>query len=177
MGATECQIKDIPDLSEGLAGKPPVPFVKRIKPSISRRIGYRFKRSVKRTISYFLDWTDSHVRHRRVVSAEHSTYSPLNLQPGDLVRVRSKEEILATLDRWNQLRGCSFMPEMSPFCGTTKTVFKPVHRFVDERDRQVKKAKGIVLLEDTICQGTDEFGPCDRSCFFFWREEWLEKIS
>jgi hypothetical protein len=28
-----------------------------------------------------------------------------------------------------------------------------------------------------MCQGTKDFGRCDRSCFFFWREEWLEKLG
>jgi len=27
------------------------------------------------------------------------------------------------------------------------------------------------------CQGTSDYGRCDRSCFYFWREEWLEKIN
>ena len=177
MGTIECQIKDVPAISDGLAYKPPVPFLKRIRLMIARHLGPRFKRSLKRTISYYLDWMDVHIHKPKVANPTNTEYSPLNLQPGDLVRVRSKEEILLTLDRWYHLRGCGFMPEMFPYCGTTKRVLKPVHRFIDERDRQVKKAKGIVLLEDAICQGTDEFGPCDRSCFYFWREEWLEKVN
>ena len=39
-----------------------------------------------------------------------------------------------------------------------------------------QKSNGIVILENVICQGTIDFGKCDRSCFYFWREEWLEKI-
>jgi len=27
------------------------------------------------------------------------------------------------------------------------------------------------------CQGTPDLGRCDRSCFYFWREEWLEKLD
>lgn len=99
------------------------------------------------------------------------------LQPGDLVRVRSKEEIRATLDNWNQRRGCAFLEEMWPYCGTQQRVFKRVERFLDERDYITKRCKGIVLLEGLICEGTKHFGPCDRSCFYFWREEWLEKIE
>jgi hypothetical protein len=56
-------------------------------------------------------------------------------------------------------------------------VFKPLERFVDERDLRVKSSKGIVLLDGVTCQGTGDFGRCDRSCFLFWREEWLEKID
>jgi hypothetical protein len=69
------------------------------------------------------------------------------------------------------------MPEMAEFCGTTQRVLKPMNRFVDERDLRVKKSGGIILLEGLMCQGTAEFGRCDRSCFYFWREEWLEKVA
>jgi len=56
-------------------------------------------------------------------------------------------------------------------------VFKTLSRFFDERDYQIRRAKGIILLEGVMCQGTALYGPCDRSCFYFWREEWLEKID
>jgi hypothetical protein len=97
------------------------------------------------------------------------------LKAGDVVRVRSREEIESTLNPWRQLKGCTFMPEMLSYCGTTQRVLKPMDRFVDERDLRAKKSKGIVLLEGVNCQGTMEFGRCDRNCFVFWREEWLEK--
>lgn len=100
-----------------------------------------------------------------------------HLQAGDRVRVRSKEEVQATLDNWNYLKGCGFMSEMWRFCGTEQTVRRPVRRFLDERDNHVKKCSGIVLLENVICDGTVDYGACDRSCFFFWREEWLEKLG
>jgi len=48
-----------------------------------------------------------------------------------------------------------------------------VQRFLDERDYRVKKARGIVLLEGLTCEGTRDYGPCDRNCYYFWREEWL----
>ena len=38
---------------------------------------------------------------------------PLNLQPGELVRVKSKREIVATLDKMNRNRGLSFDHEMA----------------------------------------------------------------
>jgi hypothetical protein len=94
-----------------------------------------------------------------------------------LVKVRSREEIQLTLDVWGDLKGCRFLPEMEQYCDTTQRVLKPVERFVDERDYRVKKSKGVVLLEGVICQGTVDFGRCDRSCFFFWREEWLARID
>ena len=85
--------------------------------------------------------------------------------------------IQATLDAWGEFKRCLFMEDMWPYCGTTQKVLKRVERFVDERDYKVKKASGVVLLEGVICQGTPLFGRCDRCCFYFWREEWLEKVD
>jgi hypothetical protein len=69
------------------------------------------------------------------------------------------------------------MPEMIQYCGTFQRVLKRMQRFVDERDLRVKKASGIILLAGVMCQGTADFGSCDRSCLYFWREEWLEKVG
>ncbi len=98
------------------------------------------------------------------------------LEAGDWVRVKSLEEIMITLNMWRQLRGCAFMAEMEPYCGTVQRVLRPVQRFVDERDLRVVRSRGIVLLEGLVCQGTAGIGPCDRNCLYFWRVEWLEKI-
>ncbi len=94
-----------------------------------------------------------------------------------MVRVRSEEEIKASLSAWGELKGCLFMDAQRQYCGTTQRVLKPVERFVDERDYRVKKAKGVVLLEGIICGGTPDYGRCDRACFYFWREEWLEQVD
>lgn len=99
-----------------------------------------------------------------------------HLKPGDSVQVLSMEEIKGTLNNWNQFKGCSFMGEMDKYCGTTQKVFKRVEKFLDERDYLMKKSNGIVILEGVYCEGTKDFGPCDRTCFFFWREEWLRKL-
>ena len=47
-----------------------------------------------------------------------------DLRAGEWVRVRSKEEILATLDNNGQLEGLPFMPEMFAFCGREFRAFK-----------------------------------------------------
>lgn len=114
---------------------------------------------------------------QNISTAPATNSTTTSLKAGDLVRVRSREEIEATLSEWKELKGCMFMLEMWQYCGTTQRVLKPVERFVDERDLRVKKCKGIVLLEGVICQGTAYSEGCDHSCFFFWREEWLEKID
>lgn len=96
---------------------------------------------------------------------------------GDLVRIRPYDEIVTTLDSGGRLKGCRFMPEMKPYCDTDQRVFKPLERFLNERDYTIRESRGLVLLENLMCQGNEETGRCDRSCFYFWRVEWLEKRS
>jgi hypothetical protein len=102
---------------------------------------------------------------------------PEKLKAGDWVRVRSWEEIQPMLDPFQETSGCAFLEDMRKYCGTQQRVFKSMERFLDERDYKVKKVRGVILLENVICGGTPAFGRCDRSCFLFWREEWLEKID
>ena len=91
------------------------------------------------------------------------------------VKIRPREAIEATLDRDRRYRGCTFLPQMAEYCGTTRRVLKSMNRFVDERDLKVKIAGGIILLEGILCKGAGEFGRCDRSCHLLWRKEWLEQ--
>jgi hypothetical protein len=131
----------------------------------------------RRRWNYFKKWIEE-MRGKRECYPDGSKQSraSLALKAGDLVRVKSEEEIRKTLNRWNQRQGCGMMEEMWLYCGTTQRVLKRVERFLDERDYLIKKCKGIVLLENLSCQGTKDFGRCDRSCHFFWREEWLEEV-
>jgi hypothetical protein len=164
-------------LSEGHAEVPPLSLGRRLKLIIRRRLTPRQERAFKKHSNDMLAWL-ARLTHRSKVPPTLATRSAITgLKAGDMVRVRPNEEIQATLNYWRQLKGCTFMPEMQPFCGTVQRVLKPMERFVDERDLRAKKCTGIILLEGVMCQGAAGFGQCDRSCFFFWREEWLEKIK
>lgn len=136
----------------------------------------RVKRIVKRRWRFLINVLNSQGTKNLNESRIKGTAAE-RLEAGDLVRVRSKEEVMKTLNRWNQLKGCSFMEEMLPYCGTTQRVLKRVQKFLDERDYLTKKCSGIVILDGVFCEGTHDFGACDRMCFFFWREGWLEKIN
>ena len=135
----------------------------------------RLKRMVRRRVRFITNAT-RRARDPVVVAAEISQPST-GFHPGDRVRIKTRQEIQSSLDNWDELKGCGFMEEMWPYCGSEQTIFKRVGRFLDERDYRVKQVRGIYLLEGIICGGTVDFGPCDRSCFFFWREEWLEKVN
>ena len=58
-------------------------------------------------------------------------YMAKKLRVGDWVEVRSKDEILRTLDENGQLDGMPFMPEMFSFCGKRFQVYKRAHKTCD----------------------------------------------
>lgn len=99
----------------------------------------------------------------------------LDLQPGELVEVRSWAEIEQTLDPGSKAAGLLFMPEMRAFCGMQLRVRKQVHKIVIENGGGVRRLYHTVLLDNAICDGA-RVG-CDRSCFFFWREAWLRRVE
>jgi hypothetical protein len=172
-----CQIPCLPKIADGLAEVGPQPWRQRFKRSLAVPWNYYAKRWLKQLYRYTMN-VNSKVFPQNPTSVEQKSKTrPASLQSGDWVRVRSLEEIQTTLNPWKELKGCAFLPYMVEYCGTTQRVLKPLQRFLDERDYKVKKARGVVLLEGVICQGTPVFGPCDRSCYLFWREEWLEKID
>jgi hypothetical protein len=94
---------------------------------------------------------------------------------GDWLQVRTKEEILRTLDRNGQLDGMPFMPEMFAFCGKRFQVYKRAHKTCDTvfpvRGRRVHQAVHL----DTRCDGSAH-GGCQASCLIFWKEKWLKPI-
>jgi hypothetical protein len=100
---------------------------------------------------------------------------PLNLKAGDWVEVKSAKEIFATLDHRNKHRGLSFTQEMMKFCGRRLKVFRVLEKICIETTGELRTMKTpTVLLEGAICDG--EFhGGCTRSCFHFWREDWLRR--
>lgn len=172
-----CQIPCLPRMADGLADVGSQPLARRLKRLLAVPWNYFIKKWLKQLYTVYMDW-----KTRLSKNAIHSPKQAENpyvvsLRPGDWVRIRSEDAIRATLNPWKELKGCAFLPYMVEYCGTTQRVLQPVHRFLDERDYKVKRAKGVVLLEGVICRGTPVFGRCDRCCHLFWREEWLEKIE
>jgi len=172
-----CQIPGYPRVSEGIVREgslSPVILLKRtlawpwhemVKPLLKRIIRQMYSRNII-----------FHAR-KNLVPITAFPLKQVHLVAGDMVRVRTREEIESTLDPFKELKGCAFLEYMWQYCNSTQRVLQPVERFLDERDYKVKKAKGIVILEGLICHGTPAFGRCDRCCHLFWREEWLEKID
>jgi hypothetical protein len=100
--------------------------------------------------------------------------TPLDLQPGEVVRVRGMFEILQTLDRKGCNRGMEFKPEMFQFCGRRYPVILNMQRRIDERSGELKGFRSpCIVLESVYCQGQRSF--CQRANYHYWREIWLSR--
>jgi hypothetical protein len=99
----------------------------------------------------------------------------LDLKPGDLVEVRPEEEIIQTLDGKGRHYGLVFTPEMRKHCGKRYRVFKRLEFMFDEYRHTQRRLKNTVLLKEVYCTG--EGIGCDRSCFLYWREVWLQRVE
>lgn len=99
----------------------------------------------------------------------------LNLQPGELVQINTKEEILATVDGALRNRGLTFDSEMLRYCGGTFRVLKRVERIINENTgKMMKLPPDCIILDGVVCVG--EFhGFCRRSIYPYWRELWLKR--
>jgi hypothetical protein len=103
----------------------------------------------------------------------------LNLQSGELVRVKPYEEILKTLSHDGMNRGLFFDAEMVPYCGGVFRVRARVDKFVNEKTGKLIRLKTpAVILEGGWCRGRySAFRVfCPRAIYSWWREAWLERV-
>ncbi len=109
--------------------------------------------------------------------AKATRVTSLDLQPGELITVRSKEEILTTLDHKNRNRGLLFEAEMLRYCGGIYRVLRRVHRIVDEKTGKMLEMKHpCIVLEGVYCQ-SDYHRFCPRAIYHYWRESWLKRAE
>jgi len=132
--------------------------------------------AVAKILSYLVRWTRDAIGVQRVRrAAEETGEEILNLWPGETVEVKSNEEIRRTLDSGDRTRGLGFMPGMARHCGKRYRVYKRAQTIILEGSDEVRRLKNTVLLEGVLCDG--EHLVCDRSCFYFWKESWLRRVS
>jgi len=122
-------------------------------------------------------------KHQRTVfplisgKLEKTPIETSGLEPGELVQVRSKEEIVGTLDRQNRNRGLLFDSEMLPYCGSIYRVLRRVHHIVDEKTGKMMHMKyPCIVLEGVVCK-SDYHRLCPRAIYSYWREGWLKRAA
>jgi hypothetical protein len=106
-------------------------------------------------------------------------HESLNLQPGELVRVKSHEEILKTVTTENLNRGMYWDAELVPYCGGTYRVLRRVSRIIDEKNGKMLEMKTpCIILDSVVCQARYSSCRmfCPREMYPYWREIWLERV-
>jgi hypothetical protein len=100
-----------------------------------------------------------------------------DLQPGELVRIKSKAQIMRTLTKDLRNRGLGFEEEIARHCGREARVLRRVDRCIEEvTGRMLHMKNPCIVLEDTVCEGAYNAN-CPRSIYAFWREIWLERVE
>src|SRR5947199_1157345 len=105
----------------------------------------------------------------------------MTLSAGDWVEVRSKEEILATLDANGRLDGMPFMPQMFKWCGQRFQVYKRAHKTCDtvsgyKTGEWLGRRLPNAVHLDLRCDG-EAYGGCQAACLIFWKEAWLAPVA
>ena len=96
------------------------------------------------------------------------------LRAGSWVIVRSKEEILATLDGDACIDNLPFQPEMFAYCGQKMQVSKVAHKTCDNiKKTGGRKMESAFHLDGARCDGSLH-GGCQADCVFYWKAEWLK---
>jgi hypothetical protein len=104
----------------------------------------------------------------------------LDLQPGELVKIRGYQEILATIDEKGHNRGMYFDAEMVPYCGGTYRVLNRVSKIINEKTGRMQYLKNdCIMLDGVVCLAcyATQRRFCPRAIYPYWREIWLERVG
>ena len=100
----------------------------------------------------------------------------LDLKPGEWVKIRSADEIRATLGPDGRNLGLTFEPEMTRYVGGTYQVDFPVRSIILEETGEMTKLHRTVALKGLACRGVCAKN-CPRANTLYWREAWLERVE
>ncbi|MFN0171039.1 MAG: hypothetical protein ACKV22_31865 [Bryobacteraceae bacterium] len=104
----------------------------------------------------------------------------LDLQVGELVRIKDYKDVLDTLDQEWRNRGLYFDAEMAPFCGGTYRVLRRVERIIHEGTGKMLTFKTpAVILDGVACKAryAKHRKFCPRAYYQYCREVWLERMT
>ena len=111
--------------------------------------------------------------HARNIGDAHAG----GLRIGELVEVRSVDEILATLDTRGSLKALPFMPEMLKHSGSRFRVTRRAIKLCDTIDSTgMHRMYDTVHLEGLRCDGSAH-GGCQAGCLLYWKEAWLKRVE
>jgi hypothetical protein len=175
-----CQATQAIAASAPASGKNPIPYLRECtngNVSFGRFVKVMARAAVMEAGNRIGKVPDPPVRGTSAKSVRTPT---LDLQPGEWVRVKGREEIEATLNDKGKNRGLWFDREMLRFCGQVFQVRNRVDRLVDERTGEmIELSSDCVALEGATCSAQNSLGRwlCPRAIYPYWREGWLERVD
>lgn len=121
------------------------------------------------------------VKHRLVLFVNHARSDvgqgrASRYRVGEWVRVKERQEIRATLDENDRMRGLLFTTNQWEYCGRTYQVERVVRRMLDDHYR-MRSISRTVALAGAVCDSPGGSVGCGRACSLFFRDEWLEPSS
>jgi hypothetical protein len=126
-------------------------------------------------------WLGRRYPHVCGLAGSRTPVADKRLQAGELVRVRSKQEIMETLSPGLRNRGLWFDVEMVPYCESGPfPVLRRVERIVDEKTgRLLRLPTPCVILDGVTCSGhlSADRMFCPRNLYPYWREIWLDRAD
>jgi hypothetical protein len=115
--------------------------------------------------------------YREKTDRKTSLKGVLDLQPGEIVRVKTRREIEQTLNSASKNRGLWFDREMHRFCGGEFRVAAVVRNIVDEASgKMLTMGSPCIVLEGVAATG-EYLGLCPQHELIFWHEVWLERVA
>lgn len=142
------------------------------------RVGNCTAQEMARWVAIWLLW-----RIRRLFlgqfgkgTAKSTTSLALNLQPGELVEVKSMESITSTLNEKARNRGLWFSPDQRLLCGKRRRVLRRIDKLIVDGTGEMRHLRNTVFLEGSMCGCAHvAFGGCPRDEYVYWREDWLRR--
>jgi hypothetical protein len=117
------------------------------------------------------------IPHRRLTGVlKRTPVGSLDLQPGELVEVKSKSEIVQTLDDRNCNRGLLFDFLLCKYNGKYR-VRNRLDKMIIESTGHMFKLQNTVILEGVNCTCSYTTGGCPRQDPVYWREIWLKRVG
>jgi hypothetical protein len=116
-------------------------------------------------------------RARLLGNLARTPVGSLGLQPGELVEIKSLNQIQETLDRRGRNRGLVCDIELKKFCGRQYRVRSRLDRMISEATGQMRNVEGTVILDGNTCMCARALGGCPRLDFCYWREVWLKRLG
>jgi hypothetical protein len=114
--------------------------------------------------------------YREARDCQTNKLPALDLQPGEVVRVKSKQEIERTLTN-SRNRGLWFDVEMHRYCGGEFRVARRVQTIIGEESGRLLTLKNPCIVLEGVTATGEYLGLCPQNELIFWREVWLERLG